>query len=145
MISPAQCPTDFITINENQVRLTAAGIFILALLYLFTGYWPIILFLLIDFTLRALNKGKLSPLNLLSGLLVKTFNIKFKPTDRAPKRFAALLGLVITAIALLLVYIKASDIAFPLIIALAFFSFLESVFSFCTGCYIYSILLKLKG
>ena len=142
MITPAHCPVDFITINENQVRFTAAGVLLSALLYLLTGYWWIILFLLIDFTLRAVNKGKISPLNLLSGLIVKTFNIGFKPTDRAPKRFAAKIGVTLTFIALGLLWTGFPTLTFSLLIILVLFSFMESVFAFCAGCLLYSLLRK---
>ncbi|MBB6271332.1 putative secreted protein [Pedobacter cryoconitis] len=142
MTTSAQCPVDFITINENQVRLTAGGVFLSTLLYLLTAYWWIILFLLIDFTLRAVNKGKLSPLNLLSGLIVKIFHINYKPTDRAPKRFAAKIGVTLTFIALGLLWAGFSTLTFYLLILILLFSFLESVFAFCAGCLLYSLLRK---
>ncbi|QNK64434.1 DUF4395 domain-containing protein [Pedobacter sp. PAMC26386] len=144
MIIPDQCPADFIKINENQVRFTAAGVLISSLLYLLTGYWWIILFLLVDFTFRAVNQGKISPLNLLSGLIVKIFPINYKPTDRAPKRFAAKIGVVLTFIALGLLWAGFSNLTFSLIIILVLFSALESVFAFCAGCLVYSLIKKIS-
>ncbi|KIO78319.1 hypothetical protein TH53_04760 [Pedobacter lusitanus] len=144
MITPDQCPVDFVTINENQVRFTAGWVFLSTALYLLTGYWWIILFLLIDFTLRAVNRGQFSPLNLLSGLAVKILSVSYQPTDRAPKRFAAKIGMVLSFIALGLLWAGYSNFAFFLFILLMLFSFLESVFAFCAGCLLYALIRKLS-
>ena len=97
-----QCPVDFVLMNENKARLTALFVFILGVAFLITGLWIIIAFLILDFFLRANNLGKYSLLAILSNAVIKQLNIKNKPTDRAPKRFAAGVGLIFTVVILVL-------------------------------------------
>ena len=132
------CPVDFIKINENKARLTAFFVFALTLVYLKTGFWLIMAFLLIDFVLRATNLGKYSLLGFLSDAVIKQLKIKSKPVDRAPKRFAAMVGVLFTAAILVSFIFQLHVVALCLSAVLAFFAFLESFFAFCAGCYAYS-------
>ncbi|WP_461451929.1 DUF4395 domain-containing protein [Mucilaginibacter sp.] len=132
------CPVDFIKINENKARLTAFFVFVLSLVYLKTGFWLIIAFLLVDFVLRATNLGKYSLLGFVSDAVIKQLQIKTKPVDRAPKRFASMAGVVFTASILISFILQLQIVAFSLAALLSFFAFLESFFSFCAGCYVYS-------
>lgn len=100
-----QCPVDFVLINENKARLTALLVLILGAVFLITGLYVIILFLILDFFLRANNWGKYSLLAILSDAVIKQLSIKNKPTDRAPKRFAAGVGLVFTGGILILTFL----------------------------------------
>jgi hypothetical protein len=94
--------------------------------------------------LRAFNFGKFSPLNILSGAIVKQFNIPNKPIDQAPKRFAAGIGFVLSVLVSLLLLAGLLKAVFVLTIIFASFAFLESFLSFCAGCYVYTFLLRLK-
>jgi hypothetical protein len=131
------CPVDFIKINENKARLTAFFTLVLTLVYLKTGFWLLMAFLLFDFTLRAFNLGKFSPLGFLSDAVIKQLSIKNKPVDRAPKRFAAGLGLVFTAAIIISYFLGLTLVPIILSIVLAFFATLESFLGFCAGCYVY--------
>ena len=132
-----ECPVDLIKINENKARLTAFFVLVLTLVYLRTGFWLIMAFLMVDFAIRAFNLGKYSLIGFVSDAVIKQLNIKNKPVDRAPKRFAAGVGLVFTA-AILAVFLLAVPLA-PMILAvvMALFALLESFFGFCAGCYVY--------
>src|ERR1700743_553267 len=99
-----ECPVDFIPINENKARLTAFLVLVIGIVYLLTGFWLLIAFLLIDFALRTFNLGKYSLLGFLSDALIKQLKIKNKPVDRAPKRFAAGVGLVFNAAILITIF-----------------------------------------
>jgi hypothetical protein len=134
------CPVDHIPVNENQVRITALFVLLLSSSYLFAGHWAIPLFLVIDFFLRGFGYGAYSPLNLLSGFLVKKSGIGHKPIDRAPKLFAAQIGFFLSDILLIAVVMELKTIAYAIAGLLILFSFLESVFSFCAGCHVYSFL-----
>src|SRR5690606_19825937 len=90
------CPVDFVTINEYQVRWTALLVLVVTAGYIVSGYWFIPAFLVVDFFLRASKLGKYSLLGQLGGVLVKAFGTGNKPVDRAPKRFAAWIGLLVT-------------------------------------------------
>ena len=55
-----ECPVDFVTVNENKIRVIAFFVLILAIVYLFLGLWLIMAFLVVDFLLRTFNLGKFS-------------------------------------------------------------------------------------
>ena len=139
-----ECPVDFITVNENRVRLTALWVLLLVITSFFINALPIFIFLTIDFFLRAFNWGKFSPLNILSGAVVKQFKIPNKPIDQAPKRFAAGIGFVLSTVVVILLITELVKAAIVLAIVFAIFAFLESFLSFCAGCYAYTFLLKLR-
>ena len=142
MDNSVQCPVDFIAVNENKVRLTAFFVMVLGIVFLLTGLWIIIAFLVADFFLRANNWGKYSLLAILSDAVVRQLKIKNKPTDRAPKRFAAGVGLIFTAgiLVVTLLHLEVTTIIITSVLLL--FAFLESVVGFCAGCYVYSYLQK---
>ena len=145
MATELECPVDFITVNENKVRLTALNVFILAVIYLIVPNWAIPAFLTIDFFLRGYNFGKYSLLNLFSEKEVQLFNIKAKPIDQAPKRFAAKIGFIFSLAILAATVFNCSTAAIVLAIVLTLFAFLESFVGFCAGCYVYTFYLKLFG
>jgi len=134
-----ECPVDFITVNENKARLTAFFVLVLTCVYLLTGFWLIMAFLLFDFAVRVFNLGKYSLLGFISDAVIKQLKIKNKPVDRAPKRFAAMVGLVFVAAILLTCVLHLGIATTSLAIVMAVFAFLESFFAFCAGCYVYSI------
>ena len=137
------CPVDFKKVNENKVRLTAAWVLLLAIAFATTKLWLIPAFLLIDFSLRALNLGKYSLLHRISDFFVATFEIKNKPVEQAPKVFAAQIGLLFSVSILLTTVLGYYSFSLGLASVLIFFAFLESVLSFCAGCYIYTFYKKL--
>ena len=137
------CPVDLITVNENQARITALFVFILALAYILTGYWLLMAFLVIDFSLRAANQGKFSVLGRASGLVVSLLGIGSKPTVRAPKRFAAIVGLLFTAAITVLHLFEVAFAPYILADVLAIFAFLEAMFAFCAGCHVYTFIRRL--
>ena len=133
------CPVDLITINENQARITALFVFILTVTYILTGYWLLIAFLAVDFSLRAANQGKFSVLGRVSGITVSLLGIGSKPTDRAPKRFAAVVGLLFTAAITLFHIFGVAFVPYILADVLAVFAFLEAALAFCAGCHVYTL------
>ncbi len=140
MAQVVECPVDFVPINENKVRVIAGFVVILSTAYLFLNHWSIALFLVIDFFTRALWNPKFSLLGIFSDVVVKNFSIKNKPTDRGAKRFAALIGFVICDIVLITTVFQLDIIAQAAAGIIIFFAVLESVFSFCAGCYVYTFL-----
>ena len=133
-----QCPVDFVAINENKARLTAFFVLVFGTAFLATGLWVIIAFLIFDFFLRVNNWGKYSPLAILSDVLIRQLKIRNQPTDRAPKRFAAGVGLVFTIGILILTLLNLTIVTPIVTIVLLFFAFLESFVGFCAGCYVYN-------
>ena len=138
-----QCPVDFVQMNENKARLTAFWVFALGIIFLLTNWWIIMAFLVIDFLLRANSLGKYSLLAILSGVIINLFKIKNKPVDRAPKRFAAGVGLVFATGILILTLLKLDTAVLIVTAVLLLFAFLESIVGFCAGCYVYNGLLRI--
>jgi len=139
------CPVDLVMVNENKVRLVALLVLFITVIFLLTSLWYLIAFLAIDFFLRAFKWGNYSLLGIVADQIVYLLKIKNKPVDRAPKRFAAGMGLVITCGILLLLLFDFKITAGLLATVLIFFAFLESVLGFCAGCYVYSLGKKLFG
>lgn len=138
-----ECPVDFVTVNETQVRTTAFLVLLTAVAWMITGNIYIIAFLIPDFFLRAFNFGKYSPLNIISKYLIKQLFLQAKPIDQAPKRFAAKIGLGFTTAIALLQLLDYTTAAVALAAVLIFFALLESVFGFCAGCYAYTFYKRL--
>lgn len=136
-MTPFHCPTDGVSVNENQVRLTAGFVLLTTLGYLFSGWLAFPLVLLVDFGLRAFNFGRYSLFFRASGWLVNLLDLGFVPTDRAPKRFAARIGLAFALTLVVLTLVEAWIWAWPLGAVLAVFAFLESAFGFCAGCRVF--------
>jgi len=120
-----ECPVDFVSINENKARLTAASVFVLTVIFIFFQFKLIPLFLMLDFFVRAFKLGQYSPLNKLSDNLVATFSIKNKPVDQAPKRFAAKIGLLFSIAIALTLAIDLKTLSTILAIILAAFALLD--------------------
>jgi Domain of unknown function (DUF4395) len=145
MKNELECPVDYVTINENKARLTAFFVLTLAVIFLFTQLWIIPAFLVIDFFIRVNNWGKYSLLGILSVAIIKQVDIKNKPTDRAPKRFAAGVGLVFSTAILVFLLLNLAVVSIALAIVIVVFAFLESIVGFCAGCYVYTILKKMSS
>ena len=145
MATELECPVDFITVNENKVRLTALYVFLLAVVYIIIPGWIIPAFLAVDFFLRGYNFGKYSLLNMLSEKEVQLFGIKTKPIDQAPKRFAAKIGFIFSVAILAATIFNYGTAAIVLAMVLTLFAFLESFMGFCAGCYVYTFYIKLFG
>lgn len=140
-----ECPVDFMPINENKARLTAFFVFVLSIWYLFTQTWIIPAFLVIDFFVRVNNWGKYSLLGVLSDAVIKQVKIPNKSVDRAPKRFAAGVGLIFSLAILLSSLLHWTLMAIILTAIIVLFAFLESFVGFCAGCYVYSVIKKVSN
>lgn len=132
------CPISADRIEQNTVRAIAFLVIVLTGFTLIVPNYISGTLLLIDFSLRAFNKGKGSILKLIATGIVNLLQLKKLPVDAAPKRFAAALGIIFSVFILLfqsLNYTLLSHITGGLLICCAF---LESAFNFCAGCLIYT-------
>lgn len=144
MKSELECPVDFVVINENKARMIAFFVLVLTIIFLVTSVWLIPAFLIVDFALRTSTFGKYSLLGILSDIVVKQFKINYKPTDRAPKRFSAGVGLMFSIAMLISTLFYVGLVPFILACTLMFFAILESFLGFCAGCYFYTFLKRLS-
>jgi hypothetical protein len=138
------CPVDNVSVNENKVRTTAFFVLLIGIVYLATSCWLFAAFLTLDFALRAFNLNTYSALGIISGVVVKQLKLKNKPTDRAPKRFAALIGFVFSAFILATSLLHLTIISQAATAVLLVFASLESFAGFCAGCYLYSFMRRLS-
>jgi Domain of unknown function (DUF4395) len=140
MTREISCPIDHVKVNENKARLVAAQVFVFASMYFVIPYWEIPALLLADFFLRSFGYSQYSPLAILAAFLIQKLGIPNKPVDQAPKIFAARIGFILADIFLILSAITEISLSYYIAGILVIFSFLESVFHFCAGCYIYQVL-----
>lgn len=136
------CPVSESRVDENISRIAAfITIGVTAVSLVFNLAWPMCL-LAIDFALRAFTSGHWSVTKWLSKGAVFILNLDARPVDAAPKKFAALLGTVLTlSIAFLTLYqwTLYAFVASTILIACAF---IEGAFAFCLGCAVFTSVVK---
>ncbi|MGC4102055.1 DUF4395 domain-containing protein [Ferruginibacter sp.] len=145
MATELECPVDFVTVNENKVRLIALHVLILGIIFIVFPHWGIAAFLTIDFFLRGFNFGKYSLLGIISQKEVELFKVRSKPIDQAPKRFAAKIGFFFSAAITITSLLDYGTAAMALAGILVVFALLESFLGICAGCYVYTYYKKFFG
>lgn len=141
------CPISGTQRDNNTVRIVAAQVLLVAVA---SGIVALLVnpraaaivtgVLVIDFVIRAFVKPKYSPLATLARGVSSGLDLPKVMVDNAPKVFAARIGVVFTLATTVLFgfgWTLAGEIVLGV---LAVFAFLESVFSFCAGCWMYSLL-----
>ncbi|MBB2144223.1 DUF4395 family protein [Pedobacter sp. LMG 31464] len=132
------CPISAERVNESVIRIVAFIVAIIAVVCIAFGNYYAMIFLMVDFAIRAFTSGKWSVLKAIALQVFKVFSLPTKMTDLAPKKFAATLGFVFCLL-ISAVYILQFDIAALILTSvLLVFAILESVFAICVGCYVYS-------
>ena len=144
MNNNADCPVDFITVNENKVRIVAFFVLLSVIAYLITSSWIVAAILAVDFLLRTLNFNAYSPYGIVAGEIAKLFKLPNKPVDRAPKRFAAFTGLLFSVALLITSLVQLTETSEVIGGVLIIFAALEAFVGFCAGCYMYSLLKRLN-
>jgi hypothetical protein len=143
MAESISCPVSNSVVNENRVRLTALFVFLLSVSFLVAPNWIVPGLLVIDFFLRGFGLGRYSPLNILSGWVVRKLSIGNKLIDQAPKRFAAQLGFIFAFLLFTSAVFSLTGTGYVIAAVLVLFSFLESALGLCAGCYVYSLTRKI--
>lgn len=138
----AICPMSDKRVNKWISRLNAAFTFILISLFLITQCYAIIIFLAVDFFIRAIDQPKFSPLAAISRNLLKIMPLPQKLINAGPKIFAARIGFFFCFVILVFAGLMWPDAAFVFALIFGLFSFLEAAFGFCMACYIYPLLYK---
>jgi predicted secreted protein len=131
------CPVNDKQVNEIAIRLVAMQvIFITATaLYFQTPYIAVLLVL--DFGFRAFGFSHLSPLKFIAQKTVSHFQLGYKATNEAPKRFAAKVGLFVVTLFSVSIFLQIHWLSLLLGTGLLLFAVLESGFGICVGCIIY--------
>lgn len=132
------CPVSPDRVDENRVRATAFAVVIAMGAFLFTGiiWFPVLL--TVDFYIRAFTRLKYSPLSWLAGLLTRVLGASPVAIDKAPKVFAARIGLLLSVITLAASLAGLNLLSMVVGTTLVLFAFLECGLNFCAGCWVYT-------
>ena len=136
------CPVSAERVNENVIRIIAALVVVIAIYsVLYLNFYAIV-FLTVDFAIRAFTSSKFSLLKFIALKIANGLSITNKPTDLAPKKFAATLGFIFCTVISFCYFLKFFYAVIALTIVMFVFAVLESVFAICVGCYVYSLWLS---
>ena len=132
------CPVSTERVDENRVRTTAFGILTIMGLFFMTSNPVFPAILMLDFYIRAFTRLKFSPISFLAYLFVKAIGTEPVWIDKAPKMFAARVGLLLTSLTLGAALLQLPLLATITGATLVLFSFLECGLNFCAGCWVYT-------
>jgi hypothetical protein len=114
--------------------------------FAFTQNILLIVFLAVDFLLRAIPYTKYSLVVITSRSVVKCIPIDDHMINAGPKIFAARVGTLITGLIAIFMAFSLNYLSMALTGLLGIFSFLEGAFGICVACkiypYLYNILYK---
>jgi len=131
--------------DENIIRIVAFEVAILSGISILIQNYFIAFFLALDFALRAFSNGNWSVLKQIARVVAKGLNISAKAIFAPPKKFAASLGVVFSLLIGILSVLDFHLAATAVGGLLIFCAILESIFSVCIGCYVYTFISKIKN
>ncbi len=135
------CPISDQKVDSNTTRTIAILTVAIAATGLILNNYIIMLLLAVDFAIRSFTPGKASPLKILSNNVSKVIDNRNKILiDAAPKKFASLLGMILSLFAGLLMMLQLPQAALATTAVLIFCAALEGIFGYCLGCLIYSLI-----
>ena len=139
----AICPISDKRINEHVTRSNAFLTVSLLVTYSFTANLFIIVFLLVDFLLRAVELPQYSLFAIISKKLVQVLSLKPKLINAGTKIFAARIGLFFNVAILVSALFGLNTLSLSLVGIFGICAFLEAAFGFCVACQIYPLIYKL--
>ena len=137
------CPISGVKVDENAVRINSFLVVVGAMAALFFESGILVAVFFADFLVKCANPT-IAPLSVLSGFLARSFRANKKLVDYAPKRFAASIGALLFAAALIALFLGQSSIFGAILLIVVFCAFLEGAFAYCVGCKVYAILISLR-
>jgi hypothetical protein len=129
-------------VNGGAVRIVALLTVLISVVAAATASSWLAGLLALDFAIRGVATPRWSPLAALARLVQPRTPFRGTPIFFAPKRFAARIGLTLSAAGALLLAFGMPAVAGAVLGILAFFAFLEGAFNYCVGCKIYGILIR---
>lgn len=133
-------------VDEISARLVATGVVTMAVLYLATGWAPLMLLAAYGFLARFVAGPRFSPLGLLVTKAIRPLLSTAAPRETAgpPKQFAQGIGAVFTVGASVAHYgFHAQGLALLLMATLVVAASLEAALGFCLGCRLFAGLMRL--
>lgn len=134
------CPISGQRISRHVVRLTGLMMSTMIALYLLTGSIAFIMVIVFDYFIRAFTTLPYSPFGWVAMQIVRHVDWAPSQVDKAPKIFAARVGLLF-AVGTALLYLVHTPASMIVGAALMTFALLESVFDFCVGCFVYTYII----
>ena len=130
-------------VNEYAARLVASMVVFLTLTFQISGNEFLLVFIAYGFIARTATGPTLSPVGIIATKgLVPLLGNPTKLVPGPPKRFAQLIGLVLTSSALISYFAFDSiTVTRYLIGTVGFFASLEAFLGFCAGCYVFGWLM----
>ena len=137
------CPLNFERVDSNVSRLSSLFVASLVILYLFTSNIYILIFLVLDFTIKLFVNKELSPIAMLSHSIKSAFRMKDKFTDGGAKRLAGMFGLLFVFLLIVTHFLNAW--IGSLVVAAIFLScsLFDVFFNYCIGCKVYFIIKRI--
>jgi uncharacterized membrane protein (DUF373 family) len=138
----AICPISSNNIHERVARINAAFTVILILVFISTTNIIPVVFLVVDFFLRASEFSRYSITANLSKGVARILDLDKKAINAGPKIFAARIGFFLSSLILITAVLKLYLPVYLLSGILGLFSFLESAFGICVACEIYPFVFR---
>ena len=130
-------------LDDNVSRPVAIVVFMTSFTTLLRPEFSVLLiFLFGDFILRYIHP-KLSPTVFFSRTINNVLGNEPKPKFSPPKRFAILIGIIVSGLASLGLLISSSPLVLISTSVLLFASFLQGFFGYCVGCKVHDLLIKI--
>jgi hypothetical protein len=130
-------------VNEKAARTVAGVVLVTVLVILATGWYWLLVPLAYGFWARVLTGPTLSPLGWAAQNIIAPHLGERRPVPGPPKRFAQLMGAVMSTAALALALVAgdhtAADVVLILFVPAAG---LESIAGYCVGCKVFGLLMR---
>lgn len=131
-------------VNEKAARVVAAGVVVISVTALVTGWYLLLPVLALGFWLRVATGPTLSPLGQFATRVIAPLLGPAREVPGPPKRFAQTIGAVLTTAGSILFFVFGVTAAAPVaLLILAAFATLESALGICVGCHIFNLLMRL--
>jgi hypothetical protein len=129
-------------VNEKAARTVAGVVLVTIVVILATSWYWLLIPLAYGFWARVLTGPKLSPLGWIAQNVIAPRLGPRRPVPGPPKRFAQLMGAVLSTTALVLALVIGSHTAADVVL-IAFIpaAGLESIFGYCVGCKVFGLLM----
>ncbi len=130
-------------VNEKAARTVAAVVLATVVAILATGWYWLVIPLTYGFWARVLTGPTLSPLGWTAQNVIAPRLGAKRPVSGPPKRFAQLMGAIMSSAALVLALIAGDHIAADVVLALFVLAAgLESILGYCIGCKVFGLLMR---
>ena len=135
------CPVSTQMTNEKVSRMNALFTVLFVLAYVISGSSLYAMLLFIDFLLRNVNQGRLSPIIRMNKYMVGALSLEPRMINAGPKVFAARVGFVLSFLVMVLSITATHAAAMVPTGVLGLVSFLEMAFGYCVACKLYPFIL----